>query len=276
MLSQIPKFQYRTISGWASDFSSIPRLEPWPSTVLDQQLVADLYQAFDLAQASSYTGVILWGLLVGRSWAPYLPQTVTEDRARLVRIILDELRNRKLSAIMGLGLYSWGFDSLIASYPAIDGGAPDKMCGSRPESWDWMRQVVDYIMEEFNPDGVSMQSSDQGRCPCDSCQEMSSLAYHAMINNQVAEYIRTRWPEKLIEVSTWGMDLGNPADFPLVQKMTAHADILNDFNNSSAQHGRSYRKNMIGSLEAAFSTEQGWWLDPPPFWDRKNGFCQLA
>jgi len=275
-MSNPPGFTYRTISGWTSDFSSIPRLEPWPSITLDAQMMQDLSEAFSLAQSAKYTGMILWGLLAGRSWSPFLSQTVDGNRQRMVKTILDEIRKREMQALMGLGLYSWGFDAIIASQPALDGGAPDKMCGSRPEAWEWMRKVVDYIFETFDPDGVSMQSSDQGRCPCDACQEMTSLEYHAAINDQVAGYIRSRWPQKLIEVSTWGMDLGNPADLPYVQKMCAHADILNDFNNSSARHGRSFRKAMIEALPVAFGTEQGWWIDPPPFWDRLKWFLPLS
>jgi len=276
IMTNEPGFPHRTISGWISDFSSIPRLEPWPSITLDLQMEQDLDEAISLAESAKYTGIILWGLLAGRSWAPFLPQTVDNDRRERVKTLLEAVRSRGLKAIMGLGLYSWGFDAIIASSPAVDGGAPDKMCGSRPESWEWMRRVVDYIFDEYNPDGVSMQSSDQGRCPCDACQEVSSVEYHARINDQVAGYIRSRWPEKLIEVSTWGMDLGNPDDLPFVQQMSAHADILNDFNNSSARRGRDCRKAMIAALPVAFGTEQGWWVDPPPFWDRLKWFLPFS
>lgn len=269
-------FTHRMISGWISDFSSIPRMEPWPSITLDGRMTADLLQCFDAAKAAGYTGIILWGLLAGRSWSPYLPDTVSEARQQQVKQILAEARQRNLKLLMGLGLYSWGFDAIIAEHPELDGGAPNNMCGSRPESWTWMQRVVDYIMDEYDPDGVSMQSSDMGRCPCDACQEMSSLAYHARINDQVAAYIRSRWPDKLIEISTWGMDLGNPADLTHVQHMTAHADVLNDFNNSSARQGRGNRQALIRNLACAFGTEQGWWVDPPPFWQRLKWFLPFS
>jgi hypothetical protein len=269
-------FEHRLISGWISDYSSIPRWEPWPSITLDQQLIADLHQAMDRAQTAGYTGMILWGLLAGRSWNPYLPDTVDAERKRQVLALLDAVRQRGLKAIFGLGLYSWGFDAIIAAHPELDGGAPDKMCGSRPESWEWMQRVVNFIMDEYNPDGVSMQSSDQGRCPCDSCQEMSALEYHAGINDQVASYIRSRWPDKLIGISTWGMDLGNPAEQDHVLRMTAHVDVLNDFNNSSARAGRSNRAALVRALKCVYGTEQGFWFDPPPFWDRLKWFLPFS
>ena len=271
-----PGFTHRLVSGWISDFSSIPRWEPWPSITLDQRLTADLLEAFDRAQIAGYTGIILWGPLAGRSWDPFLPDTVGAARKQQVLEILRQGRAHGLKMLMGLGLYSWGFEAIVAAHPELDGGSPDKMCGSRPESWEWMKRVIDFAMEEYDWDGVSMQSSDQGRCPCDACQEMSSLEYHAMINDRVASYIRSRWPEKLIGISTWGMDLGNPEELASVQKMTAHVDILNDFNNSSARRSRSHRQTLIASLKCAFGTEHGFWFDPPPFWNKLKWFLPFS
>jgi hypothetical protein len=269
-------FSHRLVSGWISDFSSIPRWEPWPSIVLDHALMADLHEAIQRAQEAGYTGMILWGLLAGRSWNPHLPDTVNAERRERVLAIMEYVRQHGLKVLFGLGLYSWGFDAIIAANPELDGGAPDKMCGSRPESWEWMQRVIDFIMEEYDPDGVSMQSSDQGRCPCDACQEMGALEYHAQINDRVATYIRSRWPDKLIGISTWGMDLGNPAEQSHVLKMTAHVDVLNDFNNSASRGGRANRKSLIDSLKCVFGTEQGFWFDPPPFWDRLKWFLPFS
>ncbi len=267
---------HRTVSGWISDFSSIPRWEPWPGITLDERLTADLYEAFGKAREAGYTGIILWGLLCGRSWSSHLPDTVSEPRRCRVLAILEQARHCGLKALMGLGVYSWGFDEIVAHHPELDGGMPTVMCGSRLESHAWMERVLDFVLGEYDPDGLSLQSADQGRCPCDACQAMGSLAYHAALNDRVAAYVRSRWPGKLIEISTWGMDLGHPDNLPYVQQMTAHADILNDFNNSSARHGAAYRRTLIGNLHCAFGTEAGWWVDPPPFWDRAKWFLPFA
>lgn len=269
-------FTHRLISGWITDFSTVAPIEPWPSIALDQRLTADLLYAFDLAKEAGYTGIILWGLLAGRSWNPFLPDTVSPARREHVLWLMEEVRRRGLQMIMGLGLYSWGFEEIIAAHPELDGGAPDKMCGSQPESWEWMKRVVDFIFEQYQPDGVSMQSSDQGRCPCDTCQEMGSLEYHAMINEKVSFYIRTRWPDKFIHISTWGMDLSNPDEARHVLKMTSYADALNDVINSAARHGRQNRKMLIQSLKCAYGTEQGFWVDPPYFWDKDRWFLPFS
>ncbi|MGQ9681882.1 MAG: hypothetical protein ACUVX9_05025 [Anaerolineae bacterium] len=268
--------QHRLISGWISDFSSVPRQEPWPSITLDKQLVSDLYQAFAYAQRGQYTGVILWGLLCGRSWAPHLPDTATADRLRQVREIIDVARRCGLQVLVGLGVYSWGFDQIVAEHPELDGGMARVMCGQRAESDAWMQRVVDFVMAECDPDGLSLQSADQGRCPCDACQEMDSLSYHAMLNERVTSYVRRRWSAKLIEVSTWGIDLGGEGAMPAVQRLVAHADILSDYNNSAGRRGTEQRRAFIASLPCAYGTASGWWLDTPPYWERDRWFLPFA
>ncbi|MHB0876518.1 MAG: hypothetical protein ACYC5O_10810 [Anaerolineae bacterium] len=269
-------FTHRLISGWISDYGSVPRMEPWPSITLDDTLEADLLEAFDLAATCGYTGVILWGLLAGRSWSPHLGAAMEADRRVRVLRLIEAARSRGLALLMGLGLYSWGFDEIIAADPRVDGGSASTMCGSRGASWEWMQRVIDYVFAEYDPDGVSMQSSDMGRCPCDTCRQLGSLEYHARLNAQATTYIRSRWPHKLIEISTWGMDLANPDDAEHVRAMCAGADILNDFNNSSATRGAANRRALAAALPCAFGTEGGWWLDPPPFWERTKWFVPLA
>jgi hypothetical protein len=238
--------------------------------------MADLYEAFDKAQIAGYNEIILWGLLCGRSWSSYLPATVDEGRKRRVLAVIEEAQRRGLKLLMGIGLYSWGFDEIVAHNPELDGGLPHVMCGTRPESHVWMGKVIESVMDEYDPDGLSMQSSDQGRCPCDVCQEMTAIQYHALLNDRTAAYIRSRWPGKLIQIGTWGMDLSNPDDLPHLQQMTAHVDVLNDYNNSSARHDPAYRKTLIKALPCAVGTEAGWWLDPPPFWDRLKWFLPFS
>lgn len=269
-------FTHRLISGWISDYSSVPLLEPWPSIRLDDRAETDLLQVFDLAADWGYTGLIVWGLLAGRSWSPRLGAAIDADRRARVLRLVEAARRRGLKLLMGLGLYSWGFDEIIAADPRVDGGSGSTMCGSREASWEWMQRVIDCVFEQYDPDGVSMQSSDMGRCPCDTCQALSSLEHHARLNSRASAYIRSRWPDKLIEISTWGMDLANPDDAEHVRRMCQGADILNDFNNSAAARGAVNRRSLIRSLPCAFGTEGGWWLDPPPFWPRDKWFVPLA
>jgi hypothetical protein len=269
-------FAYRLVSGWISDYSSVPRWEPWPSITLDGRLMADLSETFAIAQLAGYNGVILWGLLCGRSWRPFLPDTVSVERREQVLAVLEQARSRDLKVFIGLGVYSWGFDEIIAEHLELDGGSPLNMCAARPESWEWMQRVLEFVMDGYHPDGLSLQSSDQGRCPCDACQELSSLEYHAAINERVCAYVKGRWPGTLLQISTWGMDLSDPEALAYIRQMTSCADVLNDYNNSAGRRGREHRRRLISCLSCAYGTEQGWWLDPPPFWDRLRWFLPFS
>jgi hypothetical protein len=269
---------HRTLSGWIFDFASQPCQDAWPDITLSQRRTADLKHAFARAQQAGYNEIILWGLLCGRRWNPYLPDTFDAARKAWVLDIIATARQHRLKVLFGLGVYSWGFEDIIAHDPAVDGGTSGlfAMCGSRPEAQAHMREIIDFVMSTCDPDGLSMQSSDQGRCMCDVCQEQSAAEYHARINNQTCAYVHSRWPDKLTHLSTWGMNLGNPADMPHVQHMTAHADVLNDYNNSSARPDPAYRRTLISALPCAFGTEAGWHLDPPPFLPRDRWFIPLA
>ena len=108
----------------------------------------------------------------------------------------------------GLGVYSWGFEEIIRANPRLSRGNPRAMCASQPESWDWMRKVIDFAMTRFPVDGASLQSADQGRCECNQCRRWPDTEYHARLDIRVSEYIRAHWPGKTIGVSGWGMHLG--------------------------------------------------------------------
>ena len=44
------------------------------------------------------------------------------------------------------------------------------------------------------------------RCNCDQCDPKDDLTYHIEINRRVAQHIRTKWPDKIIEVYTPGVN----------------------------------------------------------------------
>lgn len=270
------QFEVRCVPGWISDFSTTARLERWPSISLDHQLMHDLDEAFELAQIAGYTHMTLWGLLSSRRWMPNLEDTADAERRRRVDAVIEAAHRRGLKVLYGVGLYSWGFEAIIEHDPRVDGGSPITMCASRPRAHEWMEAVIDYIFEHVAVDGVAMQSSDQGRCPCDLCSRMSAIEYHAFVNARTTAYVRSRFPGKMVYINTWGMDLSNPDDLPHVTHMAEGADVLLDYNNSSARRDPAYRKTLVSSLDAAFGTLQGWWVDPPPFWDGLKYFIPLT
>jgi hypothetical protein len=142
------------------------------------------------------------------------------------------------------------------------------MCPSESESEKWMQRVVDFVFSDFDLDGVQMQSADQGRCKCKDCQRWDDVEYHALINDNTAQYIRSKWQDKTIAINNWGLSFANPDDIPHLQRMTRMIDMLVDYNNSAGGH----RKQLIDSLDCAFGTLAGVSVAPPQRWERTKWF----
>jgi hypothetical protein len=131
--------------------------------------------------------------------------------------------------------------------------------------------VIDYVFS-FPIDGVSMQSADQGRCPCDKCKRFTETGYHARLNIRCADYIRSKYPRKLVAVSGWGMRFHDPASLPLLTELSKHIDYLIDVRDSSGQNDPANRRRVIQSLKCAFGTLGGPHVEPPQHWPRDRWF----
>ena len=257
-------FEHRALVGWISEFSSRPLHEPWPVIKLDDEMMSDFYEIFDLCKQAGFDKMVIWGLFVSRRWPVPLAQAVDAQRRRRIQELLDAAHERGIQILSGLGVYSWGFEEIIEKFPQVSKGSPRVMCASVPESEKWMQQVVDFVLSDFDLDGVQMQSADQNRCQCSECQKLGEVEYHAMLNDNTAQYIRSKWRDKIITVNNWGLSFANPDDMPNLQRMTKAVDILIDYNNSA----HSYRKQLIGNLDCAYGTLAGVSVGPPQRWER--------
>jgi hypothetical protein len=146
------------------------------------------------------------------------------------------------------------------------------MCASEPAAWEWMRRVIDFVFARFPIDGVSMQSADQGRCPCAACRRYGEAEYHALLNVRAADYIRSRWPDKTLGVNSWGMNFSDPANRPFLAQMSQSIDYLIDVHDTARRAGPDYRRSLIASLDCAFGTLGGPQVEPPQHWARERWF----
>ena len=136
-----------------------------------------------------------------------------------------------------------------------------------------MRKVIDYVFTFYPIDGVSMQSADQGRCTCEKCSRCTETEYHAMLNIHCAKYIHSRWPEKTVAVSGWGMRFEDAANLPALVELSEHIDCLIDVRDSSRRKNPGFRTKLISSLKCAFGTIGGPQVEPPQHWQRDRWFC---
>jgi len=261
-------FDYRSLVGWISEFSSRPLHDPWPVIILDDQIMRDFDEFFQLCQHTGFNYIVIWGLFVSRNWPVQLEKSIDDERRKQVQSLLDSAHKRGIKILSGLGVYSWGFEEIIQNFPNLSKGNPRAMCASESDSEKWMQKVVDFIFSQFDLDGVQMQSADQGRCNCQECQKWGNVEYHALLNHNTTGYIRSKWDNKTIVINNWGVSFATRDDIPYIQKMSKSVDAIIDYNCSAMAH----RKELIKGLDCAYGTLAGVSVGPPQRWERTKWF----
>lgn len=239
---------------------------------LDPTLLEDYRRTFAAMKRLGYNAIVVWGFYVSRSWPLDIPSAVPPERGALVGKLIDAAHEQGIRVYTGLGVYSWGFEEIIRANPGLSRGNPSAMCASQPESWDWMRKVIDFAMTRFQVDGASLQSADQGRCPCEQCRRWSDTEYHTRLDIRVSEYIRAHWPGKTVAVSGWGMRFDDPASLPALVELSRHIDYLIDVRDSARQRDPSWRRKLIRELACSFGTLGGPQVEPPQHMARDSWF----
>jgi hypothetical protein len=266
---------YRAYVGWITDVGSRAYFGPWPSLRLDEDLLRDYATSFALQARLGLDISIIWGLFVGREWPVDLSHAVSSQRRELATRLVDLAHHHSIRVLPGLGVYSWGFEEIIRANPRLGAGNPRALCPSNPETWEWQKRVTDWLFENSDVDGVSLQSADQGRCPCDQCARWGNLEYHARLNAQVTSYIKDRWPDKLVGVNTWGVSTEDPADLPHLVAMARRADFLIDVFGWAARRDPRHRRRAVdalSSISVAYGTNGGVCVRPPQHWQRYRWF----
>jgi len=269
----VEPYRYRGYLGWITDLATNPDTNAdWPSMRLDAALLKDYRETFRLMKEWQLKELCVWGLYVSRSWPLDIQSSVTPERGKLVAKLIDDAHDQGIRVVSGLGIYSWGFDQILKANPQLMKGNKSTMCGSEDASWEWMRKVIDYVFTRFPIDGVSMQSADQGRCPCEKCKRFTETEYHARLNIRCAEYIHSKYPRKLVAVSGWGMRFHDPSSLPHIVELSKHIDYLIDVRDSSRQNDAALRRRVIESLQCSFGTLGGPQVEPPQHWARDRWF----
>jgi hypothetical protein len=270
-------FRHRCYLGWITDLASSPdAFAAWPSMRLNQPLLDDYRETFRLMRKLGFNAVSLWGLYVAHDWPVDIRSSVSAERGVLVAELIEAAHEQGIRVYSGLGVYSWGFDEIIRAHPELSGGNAHALCASEPAAWDWMRRVTDFVLTRFPIDGVSLQSADQGRCPCERCRRYGDTEYHVRLNLKTVGYIRSRWPGKTVAVSGWGIDFRDPASVPFIADMSRKLDYLIDVHDTSSRQDPGQRRRLIAALHCPFGTIGGPQVEPPQHWARNRWFLPTA
>ncbi|HSV31486.1 MAG TPA: hypothetical protein VLH40_05615, partial [Atribacteraceae bacterium] len=272
------QFQHRIGFGvWINDFRNDPLTQDnWPCICIDQQTQDDFRGMMQFLKKIGFTAVDIFGFLTNHDWPEKVHDVVSEDRIRAVQRLVKNAHDNNLEVIYGLGVYSWGFDSIIKNNPAVRGTSPQAMCGSREESQQYMRKVVDFVTNTFNFDGFHLEVADQGRCRCALCSKETDVVYFNRLNRETAEYIRSKLPDKFLLVNTsgylpWG-DTFAPEEFSSLYELGEWIDVLIDGGNHGQFVAEEHRTKFVENLPCDYGTSGGFWIYPPQHWKRLRWF----
>jgi hypothetical protein len=133
---------------WINDVRTEPLpFDNWPPVVLDDVAETSIIATMDLQARFGYNMFDLFGLFAAYGWPVDIVSAVDTERDLRVRRIMKAARERGIKLIYGLGVYSWGFDKIIEHDPAVKGPNIHAMCGSKEESWQWQKKVIDFILQ---------------------------------------------------------------------------------------------------------------------------------
>lgn len=260
-------FSFRVACGWLRDLASEPRPgSPWPDVTWDDQLLADQLRFLDAQREHAVTYNVAWGLFISRSWPVPFENVIDDHRAGYLRAFVEAAHRRGLKVLAGVGIYSWGFDEVIARVPGASAGHEHAMCSFSDVAWDWQRRVLDFLMDpRWGLDGVSMQSADQGRCLCPRCSALSPAEYHARILVRSADHLRASRPDCVVGQAGWGLRLDEPDELSHLVDISKAVDYMVEVREVSRERGR---RRLAADLGCAFGSVGGVFVEPPQHWNR--------
>jgi hypothetical protein len=240
----------------------------WPPVVLDETAEQSIIRTIELQAKSGYNMFDLFGLFAAGSWPVDIVSAADKERDARVRRILKAAHEHGIKIVYGLGVYSWGFDKIIANDPAVKGPNPNAMCGSKEESWEWQKKIIDFTLR-YDFDGYHLEASDLGRCTCDACMKKWPVmaTYYNEITARCADYIRQKAPDKYLAAITiswadWNTGF-NEEDKNNLVSLSKKVDCIFDQGHHGQYIKQAERKKFIERLHCRFGTSGGFWVYPP-------------
>jgi hypothetical protein len=254
---------------WINDVRTEPLpFDPWPPVILDDIAEKSIIRTMDLQAQSGYNMFDMFGLFASFGWPIDIVSAVDKDRERRVRRIIKAAHERGIKLVYGLGVYSWGFDKIIEHDPTVRGPNKHAMCGSKEESWQWQKKIIDFIMR-YEFDGYHLEASDLGRCTCEKCMEKWPVqaTYYNEITGHCADYIRKKDPNKYISAITiswadWNKGF-TAEDRDNLVDLSKKVDSILDQGHHGQYIKKPYRKVFIERLHCKYGTSGGFWVYPP-------------
>ena len=117
---------------------------------------------------------------------------------------------------------------------------PHALCDANPKSFEYVGPIIDFTLGQFDFGAVHLESCDLGCCWCPRCAGKDGVVgYNARINRKTADYIKQKWPDKIVYVITinWapaGRQFGD-AEMAQVAELGKHVDCVFDQGHTGYQ-----------------------------------------
>ena len=267
---------------WINDMrNEVAPLENWPYGALDDETVDGIRRALDVQSAAGYTAIDLAGLLSIYAWPVDIKSIGDPDRRRRVKQVIQSAHERNMKVIcFPSGVLSWGFDEIIKHDPAVQTDNRHVMNPLREETtWRWQEKVLDYMIDDYDIDGIHLESAHQGRCKTKDCLDKwpNDVAYHSYVDlpSTAATSRKKKRSLTLLATvqgfSTWGRDFTDEEKAYLVE-LSSHVDCLFDQGHGQTYIPQPKRRELISKLHCGYGTSGGIWVYPPQRWDRTHWF----
>ena len=176
------------------------------------------------------------------------------------------------------GILNWGYDEILKHHPELQTDNKHEMNPFREESRKWLYRVFDYAADTYDIDGFHLEAADQGRCKTPECMEKwpDNVAYYCYVTGKLADYLRRRYPEKLLITTvqgftTWGKGFTAEQTEHIVD-LSQKVDCLFDQGHRGTYVPQAEWKGFIPQLQCAYGTSGGFWVYPPQRWERSRWF----
>lgn len=274
-------YKYRlAFNVWINDVrdEGMP-LQNWPYGVLDDETVDGIVRALDVQARVGYTAIDICGLFTTYAWPTDIRNVVDAARQRRVKQIISAAHERNMKVIcFPSGVLNWGFDDIIKTNPQLRTDNKHEMNPLVEQSWEWQHKVYDYVIENYEIDGIHLEAADQGRCSTPACLEKwpNKVDYYCYVTRRAAEYLRRKHPD-LVLITTiqsfgpWGIPFTDQEKDYLIN-LSASVDCLFDQGHRGTYIPPDEWKEFIPRLHCAYGTSGGTWVYPPQRWERTRWF----
>jgi hypothetical protein len=281
-------YKYRIAFGcWMNDMRSeaLPLLQ-WPAPHLDDVAVASMLAAMDVQGRAGFNFLDVWGFFATYGYPPDITGAFADrDRTARVNHLIEEADRRGLKYLFGMGLFSWGYDQIIRADPSVRGkdkaGKPldHVMCGATERAWGYVERILDAALSRFDFGGVHLESADLGWCQCPDCGgKYGTVGYNVRLNIRAADYIRRRWPGKIVTCIpiNWlggsGRAHFDQAEQDQIVELSRHIDCFMDQGWTGTFIPEDRRPAFIRGLHCDYGTSGGLWVYHCGRWDRLSYF----